>query len=80
MTHSYGNISTVELSDVLMLDAFKKPWSIKKDDILICRDCEFRYICVDCRAYRQDEGDWLSKPLKCNYDPYTATYNDGGAN
>ena len=49
--------------------------NIKKDQISVCKDCEFRYVCTDCRAYTQNSGDQYSKPLKCNYDPYTATWN-----
>jgi len=48
--------------------------SITKDQVAVCRDCEFRYVCTDCRAYTQDADDPYSKPAKCTYDPYTATW------
>jgi hypothetical protein len=55
-------------------DNFKTLWSINKDSTLICRDCEFRYICTDCRAYLMDPDLINSKPLKCSYDPYLAKW------
>ena len=38
------------------------------------KDCKFRYICTDCRAYLANPNDMYSKPLKCNYNPYSATW------
>ena len=59
---------------------FKKVWSVNKDQIKICRDCEFRYMCSDCRAYTEDPKDIYSKPLKCGYDPYTNKGEDWSTN
>ena len=50
---------------------FKKYWNITKDEISTCKDCEFRYICTDCRSYTESPEDYYSKPLKCGYSPYT---------
>ena len=55
--------------------SFKKLWGITKDMIMICSDCEFRYMCVDCRILRSDQSNTYSKPLKCKYDPYTANWS-----
>ena len=76
MPESYGNIKDTTLEEAINKPGFKKYWNITKDDIEVCRDCEFRYICTDCRAYTErtkfsDEGLDLSKPLKCGYNPYT---------
>ena len=65
----------MKLDDVCKMDEFRMLWNINKDKIDVCKDCEFRYICTDCRAYIKDKRDIYSKPLKCNYDPYTATFN-----
>jgi SPASM domain peptide maturase of grasp-with-spasm system len=74
MPDSFGHISTTALSDALAAPGYKEVWSIKKDQVKVCRDCEFRYICTDCRAYREDAADMCSKPLKCGYDPYSAEW------
>lgn len=72
MELSYGNIASDTLDSVISENnTFKNYWSIHKDQILVCKDCEFRYICTDCRAYIENPDDLLSKPLKCGYDPYT---------
>ena len=53
----------------------KKYWALNKDRIDTCKDCQFRYICTDCRAFVNDQFD---KPQKCNYDPYTHTWGSRG--
>lgn len=80
MYKSYGNVQNLKLADAINNDEFKKLWTIKKDDIGICRDCEFRYICTDCRAYIEDPEDLFSKPLKCGYDPYSAKWEEWSIN
>jgi SPASM domain peptide maturase of grasp-with-spasm system len=71
---TYGHINSTQLSSVIILDTFKELWSINKNQIDICKDCEFRYICTDCRALIKDENNIYSKPKFCNYDPYTSTW------
>ncbi len=72
----YGNISNTSIIDLVKEDFFKKQWFITKDQISICKTCEFRYNCSDCRAFLVDEKDIYSKPLKCGYDPNTCEWND----
>jgi SPASM domain peptide maturase of grasp-with-spasm system len=74
MSRSYGNISETTLKEVLSNNEFREWWGINKDQIEICRDCEFRYICSDCRVYVEKQGDKYSKPAKCRYNPYTAVW------
>lgn len=71
MKKDYGNINQVNLIDVFNNEDFRFWWSIKKDDIEVCRDCEFRYICSDCRAFTVNQNDPYAKPSSCPYDPYT---------
>lgn len=80
MTNSYGNVSSVSLSEAIAAKNFKDAWGISKDQIKTCKDCEFRHVCTDCRAYLEDPQDIFSKPLKCGYDPYTATWSDWASN
>jgi SPASM domain peptide maturase of grasp-with-spasm system len=74
MTTSFGNINNTAIEVVIALENFKKLWHVTKDSIKICKDCEFRHVCTDCRAYIQEPKDILSKPLKCGYSPYTNTW------
>lgn len=71
----FGRIGEVRLADVIKEDAFRAPWLIKKDDIEVCRDCELRYACTDCRAYTIGDGV-LGKPARCGYDPYEGKWSD----
>lgn len=76
MLRNYGNIRTQSLQETLAIDEFQQLWHINKDQIHICKDCEFRYICVDCRAFLQDPANSFSKPLKCGYNPYTEKWEN----
>lgn len=71
MFESFGNVNNNTFKETLLELEFKKNWFINKDQIHVCKDCEFRYICTDCRAYIEDPKDILSKPLKCGYNPYS---------
>lgn len=72
---SYGNIRDTQLSTVLAKAGFKKLWGIHKDQIEVCKDCEFRYICSDCRSFTED-GELYGKPQKCNYNPYKGEWRN----
>jgi SPASM domain peptide maturase of grasp-with-spasm system len=74
MQQSLGNLRSTRLAQAANHPALVQIGSITKDQVSVCRDCEFRYVCTDCRAYTKDPGDLYSKPAKCSYDPYTATW------
>lgn len=80
MNQSFGNIKDTSLEEALGHKDFKKYWGITKDQIEVCKDCEFRYICTDCRAYKENPEDDYSKPLKCGYDPYTNKWSEWSKN
>lgn len=77
---NFGNIKKVKLRNVINNEKFKTYWNINKDQISVCKDCEFRYICPDCRAFREDPDDIYSKPLKCGYNPYTTEWESWSTN
>ncbi len=80
MPQSFGNINDTSLEEALNHLDFKKYWNIAKDQIEICKDCEFRYICTDCRAYKENPDNDYSKPLKCGYNPYTNVWEEWSTN
>lgn len=50
-------------------------WSITKDKVEGCKDCEFRYCCHDCRPIAKGiNGGSLSKYPRCCYNPYEGTW------
>jgi SPASM domain peptide maturase of grasp-with-spasm system len=72
MKHHFGHHSVTSILDIVQNSTdFRMPWSINKDQVEVCRDCQFRYICTDCRAYLDNT---YAKPAKCTYDPYTNTW------
>ncbi|GEN76402.1 hypothetical protein CHA01nite_21420 [Chryseobacterium hagamense] len=85
MPQSFGHITDTTLEEALAHPDFKKYWNLTKDKIEVCKDCEFRYICTDCRAYTErthtDAGGLdVSKPLKCGYNPYTGEWQEWSTN
>jgi SPASM domain peptide maturase of grasp-with-spasm system len=80
MKKSYGNISETSLKEAMEKNGFKDLWNIHKEQITTCKDCEFRTICTDCRAYTENPEDMYSKPLKCGYNPYTTTWEEWSTN
>ena len=74
---SFGTIQSGQrILNAVIEPEFKKSWSINKDQIEVCKDCEFRYICTDCRVFLQDSNNIYSKPLKCGYSPYNLEWVD----
>lgn len=80
MSKSYGHIRDTRLTTVAKMPEFQKIWHIRKDDITKCKDCEFRYVCIDCRAYLEHPQDLYAAPLKCGYDPYTCQWEPWSQN
>lgn len=85
MSQSFGNIKNTNLEEALKHKDFKKYWNLTKGHIEVCKDCEFRYICTDCRAFIEqiyfdkNQRD-ISKPLKCGYNPYTTEWEEWSTN
>lgn len=70
MAKSYGNIKDTTLEEAINKPGFKDLWYICKDQIDVCKDCEFRYMCTDCRCFIKDPDNIYSQPAKCTYNPY----------
>lgn len=70
----YGNVSIDKIEKIILQKDFQEIWRIHKDLIIECKDCEFRYMCSDCRAYIIDKSNIYSKPRYCNYNPYKIEY------
>lgn len=69
MRTAFGNIESNRIIDALNIPEFKKNWNVCKDKIEVCKDCEFRHICTDCRAFLDNDYS-LEKTKKCTYNPY----------
>ncbi|MEC5395936.1 grasp-with-spasm system SPASM domain peptide maturase [Bergeyella sp. RCAD1439] len=84
-SQSFGNLMNLNKDNLAGNAFFLKYQNITKNNIKVCKDCEFRYICTDCRAYTEqtyynEEGLDVSKPLKCGYNPYTGEWEKWSTN
>lgn len=74
MSHSFGNIRDTTIAEAMKHPDFKKYWNLSKDKIEVCKDCEYRHMCTDCRAYLKQADNIYSQPAKCSYNPYIAKW------
>lgn len=71
----FGNIKKDNLKRIITSQALKKMWFVNKDKIEICRDCEFRYVCVDDRLDLVKTQSGYRYNSECQYNPYIAKHN-----
>jgi len=73
---SFGNIFSDKIEDVILKKSFQKVWKVKKDLIDVCKECEFRYMCVDSRfpLLRHKGSFYHSK--ECSYNPYICKWKN----
>jgi radical SAM protein with 4Fe4S-binding SPASM domain len=69
-----GNLHGHSLASILQ-DGMLPYWQLTRDKVSICRDCEYRYICRDCRPWAYGyTGNLYAKSPTCTYDPYTGEW------
>ena len=69
-TLSYGNLLNQSIEDVLKSENLRLGWLTDFSKINVCKDCEFRFACKDCRALGALSGDFFGKNPRCLYNPY----------
>jgi radical SAM protein with 4Fe4S-binding SPASM domain len=71
-----GNIQWDNLKGMIIDGRFNRFWETTKNDIEVCKDCEYMYNCHDCRLNSINPDEYfLAKPVFCNYNPYTGEGN-----
>src|SRR5690554_2550844 len=75
---SFGYIQDIDspdqLKDITQSPEFQKYWFVHKEILDVCKDCEFRHMCVDNRLpHKREENEWYHK-IECNYNPYIAKW------
>ena len=64
------DITEDELKEIISSRHFQKYWFVNKGLIDVCKDCEFRHMCVDNRVpIERKSNEWYNS-LECNYNPY----------
>lgn len=76
----YSEISLADFATVSqdrLFEIMNEYWTLTKDKVETCKDCELRHICFDCREIaRREAGGELRAPNRhCRYDPYNGTWN-----
>lgn len=75
----HGWVQTIsesrQLEQLVKTPAFQKLWFVNKERCLVCKDCEYRYMCMDNRVpYPRADGYWDHQQA-CNYDPYKGEWD-----
>jgi radical SAM protein with 4Fe4S-binding SPASM domain len=75
----FGNINEIEKTDdvlrIINSTEFQKYWYVNKDSIDVCKQCEFRHMCVDNRIPKQRNiKEWYME-TECNYNPFIAKWD-----
>jgi SPASM domain peptide maturase of grasp-with-spasm system len=72
----FGNVSRDGLQEIVGREEFRTLWYARKDEIHVCRDCEFRYMCTDSREpVKNEQGEYMHASA-CSYDPYTMRWEN----
>lgn len=67
----FGNITNTPLYKIFntKMEKINKLWKLNLDKIDICKGCEFRYTCTDCRSLEKNLTGQLNGKILCNYNP-----------
>ncbi len=67
------------LETVLQNPVLAGIWGCTLDHISVCKDCEYRFCCSDCRVSAGGSGkNFLTNPpTTCTYNPYTGEWGQG---
>jgi len=77
LKNSFGNIKDENLRSVVDSVDFQLLWNANKDKIEVCKDCEFRYMCVDSSPLIFDINKQSYNRFEpCKYNPYENFFYD----
>lgn len=72
-----GRYEGGNLAEIVHGEELGRLWGITLDQVEVCRDCEYRYACWDCRAIAYTTtGNLYAKDPRCTYDPYSGRWSD----
>lgn len=71
-----GNLRNATLEEVLNSSALKHYWGYSFDNVNMCKECEFRYACKDCRPLAMAvRGNIEDKNPRCCYNPLNGEWS-----
>lgn len=71
-----GNVQEQSLSAILADPRLRAMWALTKDQVAVCRECEYRYVCGDCRPLASAAGDLRGPISRCTYSPRLGLWHD----
>jgi SPASM domain peptide maturase of grasp-with-spasm system len=75
---SFDLVDEINVEEVIKQDRFRVLWQTRKDNIDVCKDCEFRYMCMDSRIPCVGHEGRLYHETDCNYNPYICKWAGEG--
>lgn len=70
----FGTLETISPSDASVGSVNQNYSQAKKERCDICRDCEFRHICIDNRIPLSREDNFFFFEDECNFNPYISKW------
>ena len=75
---TFSNINEIknpnQLLKIVSDKKYQQYWHVNKKMIDVCKNCEFRHVCVDNRIPEQRKiNEWFMKN-ECNYNPYISKW------
>lgn len=71
-----GDVRKQSLEEIIA-GPLRKYWDLSYDKIEVCKDCEYKYACSDCRPVTVGTtGELTAKSLHCCYDPYRGEWGE----
>lgn len=64
-----GNIKGHSIVAMVESEEVQKIWTLTKDHIEKCKNCEFRYACLNSQIFRKSVNKYSSQPMNCFYNP-----------
>lgn len=69
------NLNNVNVDKFTIPSNILSNWKISNDKIEKCKDCQFRYICVD-NSELHFVNNLIQKSTDCGFDPYSLTWSN----
>jgi radical SAM protein with 4Fe4S-binding SPASM domain len=69
-----GNIHDQSLELIIQSESCQKLWALTKDKVTKCKDCEFRFACLNPPFFRETPETITSTPRNCHYQLQTGQW------
>lgn len=73
----FGNVTTNTIAEIISNEKTSYYWGLDYSKIDICKDCEYRFACTDCRPLAFSKaGNIFEKNIRCTYNPYKGEWQN----